>query len=300
MKHKTIIPIIFGMILLIGVVTAGEIIPVEPWDLGKMSFIAGGTTSTEFSFDYPDVEVNYNNAPLVAKINVASLNLDYPVGKGDFQFSMVAEQYWLPFIFGNSFPINTIPMQCKEDAPIQFKAKDKSEIQYTINEIPDGIFYCYNPNYYMMQLDSHDDITLSISSNPALYPGEYSVEVELMEMEPDYKGPIIELIGPLGDEIYSGEDTILIKLNITDMYNIDDSSVRYKLVSLNLPAEGQGLLPEESNEIIYDSGWITATFNKSSEFYEDSFEIPNSELIDSGLYWIYAEAKDILGNEGKL
>ena len=328
MKQKTLLTIIFGMILLIGVVaavesipdsggssgggssaTAGRIIPVEPWDLGDMNFIAGDTTTTTFSFDYPDVEENYNNAPLVAKIDISCLDEgedcpldDCSVLKGDFQFSMVATQYLFSGLLGDLIPYNTIPMTCSEQAPINFKAKDKADIQYTINEVPDGTFYCYNPNYYMMQLDSHDDITLSISSNPALYPGEYSVEVELMEMEPDNKGPVIELIKPLGDTIYSGEDIIPIELKITDMYNIDPESVRYKIVNFWFPSEGEGLFSE--GDISYDSEWIYGPWNISydgtSWTYKAEFDIANSELEQSGLYWIYAEAKDILGNEGKL
>lgn len=300
MKTMIITVLLTGLIL-IGIVTAGTITNVNPVILDIPSFIAGGTTSTTFSFDYPDVEENYNNAPLVARVNITSLDESFPVWKDDFNLFMYAEQYWLSFIFGDSFPINTIPMQCKEDEPIGFRAKDKPDIQYTINDIPDGTFYCYNPNYYMMQLDSHDKITLSISSDPALYPGNYSVSVDLMEMEPDYEGPIIELIEPLDGGVFSGESIIPIKLNITDMYAIDDSSVKYKIVNLWLPSDGQGLLPPEAGNVSYDSGWIyDIDYNESSGLYEAEFDIGKYDLIDSGLYWIYAEAKDVLGNEGKL
>ncbi len=211
---------------------------------------------------------------------------------------MYAEQYLL----SGFFKYNTIPMTCSEQAPIKFKAKDKSDIQYTINEVPNGTFYCYNPNYYMLQLNSKDEVTLNISSNPALYPGDYSVEVELMEMEPDYEGPIIELIAPLDGGVFSGADIIPINLSITDMYNIDDSTVRYKIVSFFFPSEGQGLFLEYVPS--YDSGWIYGPYDISydgtSWIYETEFNMADYELIESGMYWIYAEAKDILGNEGKL
>jgi len=53
MKNK-ILTIIFGMVLLIGLVAAaGTITNLSP-SLDISDFIAGGTTSTEFSFDYPD------------------------------------------------------------------------------------------------------------------------------------------------------------------------------------------------------------------------------------------------------
>lgn len=279
MKQKTL-TIIFGMILLIGVVAAaGTITNVNPLILTIPDFIAGDTTSTEFSFDYPDVEENYNNAPLVAKINVISLEQNYPVLKGDFQFSMVATQYLFGGLLGDLIPYNTIPMTCTEDTPINFKAKDKSDIQYTINYIPDGIFYCYNPNYYMMQLDSHDDITLSITSHPALYPGEYSVEVELMEMEPDNSPPEIEFI----IEGYVFSDTIPIKFKVTDMYEIQ--TVQYKITR-----------PILSEDNYFDGEWITTTFNETSGFYEDTLNTTEYGLYGSGKYWIRAYACDVLGN----
>ncbi len=294
MKQKTL-ALIITAIFLVGIVTAGTITNLSP-SLDISNFIAGDTTSTEFSFDYPDVEGNYNNAPLVAKLNVISLDDEYLVWKGDFQFSMIATQYLFGGLLGDLIPYNTIPMTCSEDEPIQFKAKDKPEVQYTIDEVPNGTFYCYNPNYYIMQLDSHDDITLDISSNPALYPGEYNVTIELMEMEPDYEGPKIKLVKPSQDQIFSESNEIIqIKLNITDMYNIDDSSVKYKIVNLGIPSEGVGL-----NATYYDSGWISEIEYTTSEFYEAEFNMTEHNLTESGFYWIYAEAKDVLGNEGKL
>jgi len=290
MKQKTL-TIILGMILLVGIVTATTLTNVSE-QLVIPDFIAGDTTSTEFSFDYPDVEVNYNNAPLVARINISCvyeeedcpLN-DCSVWKGDFQFSMVAKQYLFGGLLGDLIHYNTIPMTCSEQAPIEFKAKDKQDIQYSINDVPDGTFYCYNPNYYMLQLDSHDDITLSISSDPALYPGEYSVSVELLEMEPDNYPPIIKL--NLEKTLFNENDIIPIRLNVSDMYNID--YVEYEIIN------------PELSENFYASGWISTNFNSSSELYEDDFVISeHSDLNTSGTYWIKARACDVLGNCGDL
>jgi hypothetical protein len=290
---KQILIITLAILLVLPLVIAGGTITNVTPVLDIPSFIAGDITSTEFSFDYPNVEENYNDAPLVARINIESLNPEYPVWKGDFELQMIAEQYWL----FDLIHINTIPMECEENAPIKFKPKDRPGWLYTINEIPDGTFYCYNPNYYMMQLDSHDEITLYISSDPALYPGEYSVSVELLEMEPDYEGPEIELIEPSGDEIFSEENEIIsVKLNITDMYNINDDGVRYKIVDIGIPSEGKGL-----NITYYDSGWIhDISYDETSGLYEAEFNMTEHGLNESGAYWIYAEAKDILGNLGKL
>lgn len=300
MKQKTL-TIIFGMILLIGIVTAAGTATgtIENFNLSIAipPFIAGSSTSTTFSFNYPDVENNYNDAPIVVRVNISSLEAEYPVWKGDFQLGMVAKQYLFGGLFDDLIPYNTIPMQCNENAPINFHPKDGIGWLYTIDEIPNGTYYCYNPNYYMLQLDSHDDLTLSISSDPALYPGNYSVSVELMEMEPDNQGPVITLIEPSGENIFSKKNEVVpIKLNITDMYNIDDLSVKYKIVSLNTPSDGEGI---DAN--YYDSKWIyEITYNQTSGFYEADFDMAEYGLNESGSYWIYAEAKDILGNEGKL
>ena len=293
MNNNKIPLIIFATIFLIGIVTAGTITNVIPTTLDIPSFIAGGTTETTFSFDYPNVGGNYNNAPLVARVNIISVDEDYPVWKGDFQMFMYAEQYLLP----GFFYYNTIPMTCSEQAPINFKAKDKPDIQYTINELLNGTFYCYNPNYYMLQLDSNDEVTLIIGSNPALYPGEYQVSVELLEMEPDNQGPVIQLVSPVNGSIFSDNNSIIpIKFNITDMYNIDDSSVKYKIVTLGVPSDGTGL-----NATYYDSGWIyDITYNSTSKLYEAQFNMTQHGLNQSGSYWLYAEAKDVIGNNGKL
>ena len=299
MKSKTL-TIIFGMIFLIGIISlgivaAGTITNVNPVTLDIPNFIAGGTTSTTFSFDYPNLNGNYNNAPLVARVNLTSLNENYPVGKGDFNLFMYAEHCLLPFCLGGF--IEPIPMTCSEQAPVNFKAKDKPDIQYTINEVPNGTFYCYNPNYYMLRLSSRDKVTLNISSDPALYPGQYNVSVELLEMEPDNNGPVITLVSPVNGSIFSENNSIIpIKLNITDMYNIDSSSVKYKIVSFGAPSDGVGL-----NTTYYDSEWIyNITYIPSSKLYEAQFNMTQHGLNQSGSYWLYAEAKDVIGNNGKL
>ena len=193
MKPKTLITI-FAIILLIGIATASTATLTNPQIIKNLTdFIAGGTTSTEFSFDYPgDLDNDYTNAPLVARINISCLDEeencsldDCSVLKGDFFPVMTIQRYWLPKILGKLIPIeNPIPMTCKEKAPIKFKPKEGTGWIYTIDEVPKGTFYCYNPNYYLLQLSSRNFVSLNINSNLLLYPGKYSVSVDLLEMEP--------------------------------------------------------------------------------------------------------------------
>ena len=296
MKQK-ILTIILGMVLLVGLVAAaGTITNLSP-SLTIPGFIAGGTTSTEFSFDYVDDGFNNPDASLVLKVDISSVgNCQLPSGdcsvwKGDFQLSGFIEEYSLSNLFlGTIYPLN-----CVEDTA-EFKVQQG--LLYTETNISNGTFYCYDPNNYinMLKLDRRDKVNFSISSNPALYPGEYSVSVELMEMQLDNKGPVIELIEPSGENIFSETNEVIpIKLNISDMYNIDDSSVKYKIVSFGAPSDGVGL-----NASYYDSGWIYDIEYKTSGFYEAEFNMTEHNLTKSGSYWIYAEAKDVLGNEGKL
>ena len=287
MKQKTL-ALIITAIFLVGIVTAG-ITNLSP-SLDISNFIAGGTTSTTFNFDYEDDGLNNPDASLVLKVNINSLDEIYSVWKGDFQLSGFVEQY----SFSNLFLGKIFPLRCVEDSA-QFRVQQG--VLYEETNIPAGVFYCYDPNNYLdiLELDRRDKVTLNISSNPALYPGEYNVTIELMEMEPDYEGPKIKLIEPSQDQIFSELNEIIqIKLNITDMYNIDDSSVKYKIVSLGIPSEGAGL-----NVTYYDSGWISE-IEYASGFYEAKFNMTEHNLTESGSYWLYAEAKDVLGNEGKL
>ena len=276
MKIKTL-SIIVGVILLMGIVMAGTITKVNPLTFNIPNFIAGGTATTTFSFDYPNVDGNYNEAPLVARVNISSLNSNYPVWKRDFNLFMYVEHCLLPFCLGGY--VTPIPMTCSEDAPINFKAKDKPDVQYTIDEVLNGTFYCYNPNYYMLDLDSRDQINLELSSDPALYPGNYSVSVELLEMEPDNSPPNITLF--LDSSIFGEEDKVHIRLSITDMYPI--KTAEYKITNPDLSS-------------YYNSGWIEVQLNESSGFYEDYFDFPAYGLNTSGTYWIFARACDVLGN----
>lgn len=274
MKEKVITGLIV-MYMLFGIVAAGTITDVSLLTPQNMEMIAGGSALSSFEFEYPDLPDNYNNAPLVIRANITSLNENYPVWKNDFQISMIAEQYLL---FG-SFYYNTIPMTCKEYAPISFKAKDKPDIQYSIKEIKNGTFYCYNPNYYMLQLDSYDKIFLNLKSSPLIYPGNYSLTLELMEMEPDYEPPRIEL--KLDNIIFNENQNIPIKLNVSDDYEI--KRVEYKISNPDINS-------------YYNSGWIEVQLNSSSGFYEDEFNFTEYELNSSGEYWIFARACDVLGN----
>ncbi len=274
MKQKTL-TLIIASILLIGIVSAATFTQVSE-QITIPGFIAGGTTSTEFSFDYENDGMNNPDASLVLKVNINSPDEDYPVGVGDFQLSAMVKQYPL---FNLEFLSKETALKCIEETA-EFRVQQG--LLYTETDISPGTFYCYDPDNYidMLELGRRDKVTLDISSNPALYPGDYEVEVELMEMEPDTSPPEIEFM--IEGDTFAGDEIIPIKLSVTDMYEIQ--TVEYKITD-----------PELSSDY-FNSGWITATFNEVSGLYEDNFNITDYDLDTSGTYWITAYACDVLGN----
>ncbi|MDH3353324.1 MAG: hypothetical protein OEL87_02660, partial [Nanoarchaeota archaeon] len=206
---------------------------------------------------------------------------DCSVWKGDFLLNGYVEQSPL---WNLDFLAKKNALKCVEDSEIEFRSRNG--LLYTENNVPDGIFYCYDPNNYldMMELDNHDKVILNFSSDYALYPGKYNIGVMPMEMERDVSPPVMELI-ILNGSLFSGEDFIPIRLNVSDMYNI--MSVEYEIMNSSLSG-------------FYSSGWISVDFNEETGLYEDDFNIGEYELNESGSYWIKARSCDVLGNCGEL
>lgn len=282
--------IVFGMILLVGTVFASGTITNFSLTKDPANFVAGDTTRMNFSFDYPDDYENNPGNSLVLRVNLSSLNEEYPVWKDNFNMHGRINKYSLfDFVFENTYSL-----KCVEDSA-EFRVE--RGLLYTKENINNGTFYCYDPNNYidMLELGRRDKGYLNISSDPALYPGDYNITVELMEMEPDNKGPEIELVSSFDNTIFSENDNVIpIKINVTDMYNIDEETVRYKITEAGADAYGKGSMD------YYESGWIDLDYSEESGLYEGNFDMQEHGLDESGEYWIYAEAEDVLGNRGKL
>ncbi len=174
------------MFFLIGVVAAansldnleGITIPVSP-------VIAGNTFTANFSFDYYDNLENEDNVPLIIKLNLTSANqIDYPVGRGDFEISGLIEK---SLIFG--LWTKTVPFSCsEEETQTIINPIDTT----TINDIPAGTFYCYDAEGDL-KLNEHDEILLDITSHPALYPSQYTLTAEIFYLN-DTTTPIVLIL----------------------------------------------------------------------------------------------------------
>ncbi len=214
MKQKTL-TIILGMVLLVGIVTATTLTNVSE-QLIIPDFIAGGTTSTTFSFDYASEFNDVTHKPLVIRVNISSLEEGYPVGIGDFSLTSFIEQYTL----WNLIFEKTIPLNCVEESEIDFPGPDG--VFYTERNIPDGIFYCYDPANYLtlLELDRRDKVTLDISSDPALYPGVYSVGVELLEVTSETQQPEDQYINTVSIDAIDDSNMVAYGTNQTVIFNI--------------------------------------------------------------------------------
>lgn len=273
---------LFLVIILAGLVVAA---PTTVTNLLIDDFVAGGTSVATFAFEYLNNGQNLPDASLILRVNMSSLEENCPlndcsVWKDDFSMSGFIEQFPL---FGYLFMDKVTPLQCLEQDDINFL--NSNGVVYTHHDGTAGTFYCYDPSNYLnvMDLDRRDEVTLEVSSNYALYPGEYGITVELMEIERDVSPPVMELI--LSELLFSEGDIIPIRLNVSDMYNI--MSVEYEIMNPDLSE-------------YYSSSWIAMEFNESSGLYEDDFDMDEYDMDESGSYWIKARACDILGNCGEL
>jgi hypothetical protein len=118
------------------------------------------------------------------RINFSSKDSTPGVWKGDFILEATLNQYILP---GENF-YRTIDFNCTEASNIEFHSSNGIDLRY-INNTPTGTFYCYNPNYYFLKLNSRNFVSLKIKTNPRLYPGNYNFTIEFLESD-EYAIPL--------------------------------------------------------------------------------------------------------------
>jgi len=213
MKPKILITI-FAIILLIGIITAGNTldnlkgitVPLSPT-------IAGNTFQANFSFDYLANGVNEDNSPLIIKLNITSENqINYPVWKGDFQMDGIIKKCtWT--ILGVCLLPRDVSFTCSEIAPLTII---NSIDTTTITEIPNGTFYCYNAEGDL-KLNEHDRVFLNITSHPALYPGDYNLTAEMFYLN-DTTAPIVLILNKndFENKYYRELSNIEVRANISD------------------------------------------------------------------------------------
>ncbi len=189
MNSKTL-TIILGMIFLVGILITGVSADEYAGTVDNISgiyindFIAGSTTTANFSFDYHDYYGNKQYSH-VLQINISSNDTQYPVWKGDFELNGFVRKYTFFKMFHED-----IELECSEISPLTID----HPLGLNTLDVPNGTFYCYNTTSEAIDnLDKQDEVYLTIKSHPALWPGQYSLSVGINYLE-DTKAPIVNIL----------------------------------------------------------------------------------------------------------
>ncbi|MBU2562576.1 MAG: hypothetical protein KKF68_02865 [Nanoarchaeota archaeon] len=267
--NSKIFTIMLGMILLIGIVSANNVINNTQGIYLPLDVIAGDVFQATLSFEYWDNLQNEDNSPLIIKLNLTSEDqTNYPVWKRDFELNGRIEKSAL---FG--FWTKTVYFNCSEEAPLLIN----HTIGYlTIEDIPDGVFYCYNEEGDL-NLNEHDDVFLNIDSNIALWSGKYYLTAEFFYLE--------DLIGP---------EVLILNDSYFDQYFRDGSYVDFE-ASIQ---DGSGIA-DYSSLIITPLGNIS--FAKESTGTPDIYHFYQTLPlpIPEGDWELKVKAIDTEGNYGE-
>ncbi|HKL24005.1 MAG TPA: hypothetical protein VJ912_01585 [Candidatus Nanoarchaeia archaeon] len=268
MKNKKI-NLIIASILIIGIVASFGIVSADR-ELSNAKgiqiedFVAGSTVEANFSYDYFEgLEENTEDSPLIFKLDVNSEEKDYPVWRGDFNINGYIERHRIFGLF-----LYKVPFSCKE-------------LNRTINHSlgsetvsgGNGTFYCYNRSADL-KLDRHDNVFLDIKSEPALYPGNYSLSAKMFYLNDTY-APEVEILNKENFErvYYKSGNNIEVKTSISDV---------------NLNKE------ETIGKIFWNESEIKLAKNYQNGTYYFSETLPDE--IPEGNHTIEIFAKDIFGN----
>lgn len=226
MKTKTL-TIILGMIFLMGILITG--ISADEEYIGVISnttgidisnFIAGTTTTANFSFDYEDSYEADKHYPLIFKINISYSGEDCQlddcsVWKNDFSINGFVTRYYLFGLYSKDIKLN-----CSENSLLTINHQMGSNTL----DVPDGIFYCYNITEGTIEtLKKHNKVFLDISSNPALYPATYKLTAQMFYAN-DTIAPVVNIINKniFENNYFRESDSIEVQATISDNMEISN------------------------------------------------------------------------------
>jgi len=230
MKTK-ILTIIFGIILLLGVVNANNLSNVVGIDISSNA-VAGDTFNANFSFDYLADGINEDNSPLIIKLNFTSNETSYPVWKGDFEIQGIIQTCtWT--IMGLCINPQQIDFTCsEEETQTIVNPLDTT----TIQNVENGTFYCYNSEGDL-KLNEHDEVFLNITSNPALYPTQYNLTAEMFYLT-DTTNPIVQILNKNNfEKYYKTLNNIEVIANIADGRGIKSANGKIITATQNISLE---------------------------------------------------------------
>ena len=264
------------------VITAGLVSAEEEY-IGVISnttgidisnFIAGSTTTANFSFDYEDIYDADKHYPLIFKINISYLEDaeecqldDCSVWKNDFEIDGLLRRYYL---FGALH--KDIKLKCSEESPLTINHQMGSNTL----DVPEGIFYCYNTTEGTIEtLKKRNKIFLNIFSNPALYPATYKITAQMFYANDTYS-PIVNITNKNDFNVYYREgNNIEVQATINENMGLSN-----KWGTIFTPTQN-----------------ITVPFSHKTEgIYYFTKMLPND--IQEGNYILKITAEDTSGNIG--
>jgi len=270
--NKKILTIILGMILLTGgVLAARTIYPITDIQMPP-NVVSGSEFQANFVFAYPADGENEDNSPLIIQLNITAEDSNYSVGKGEFNISGHIEKYFFNSILG-WFLDREVSFNCTDSAPYTI---EHSIDTHTIEDIPDGIFYCYSKDADL-ELNELDDVYLNITSNIAIWPGTYNMSASFFYLN-DTTAPIITIT----DKSYF------------DQYFRDGSYVDFNVIIIetNGLADYRARITNHTPQISFSKEWISGNIY---HFYQT---LPNKNVLVEGDYILNATAEDLANNEG--
>ena len=228
---------------------------------------AGSPIDAMFSFNYLQAQgINLDNSPLVIQLNITSSNTSFPVNKDEFVVSGHIEKY----SFFGLIPLKDVQFTCSEEEEQIIDSSLGGDHSTALN----GTFYCYNPEGDL-NLNEHDQVYLSITSHPAIWPGQYDLTAQLFYLE-DETNPFVNILNKADfDLFYRENDKVSIEVNVTDASSI---SQVYAIADLS------------TDTINFDSYHTTGTVY--------SFQENTPSDIAEDNYTLTVYAKDEYGNEG--
>lgn len=224
MKPTKFYLMIFGMILLIGIMASGFVYAdrtIEDTEgIYIEDFVAGSTVTADFSYSYlRDRPENPDNSPLILKISINSSDeVNFPVWKGDFEIDGFIRRY---ILFG-LIPIGDIPFICSETV---------TEVVHPIGSVTitptNGTFYCFDADGELDfgDFNTRDTVFLNIKSHPALWPGQYTLSAELFYL-PDIYPPIVNILNKsYFDQYFTYRSYVDFEVEIIDV-NLQDYNAK--------------------------------------------------------------------------
>jgi len=231
--------------------------------------VAGNSFNANFSFDYLQNGANKDNSSLVMRLNFSSKNSDYPVWKGDFWVNGNVQKCGLAF-FGKCIFHGLVNFSCFEIAPLLIS------INTTVNNISNGTFYCYNKDINL-SLNERDKVSLNITSQPALYPGKYTLSAELFYLN--------DTIIPLPSNLISLTFELLVKTtDVTKITSIEMYMDNKKVCTFS----SSGIALSECKGIFIKKLDASVSGKNTKLSYNISID---TSKFDAGKYDVYIRAK---------